>query len=247
MRFHTPSHIALLIVATVATTLGAVDAADAFTFRVENGVADKDGSTNKGAFSKYQNMSTMRTIDFNSGSVPTSGPLRYSFANTIGTSSVRADNAAPAGPNGEVNVSKYLAVFNNQPVEIWSDVKLNSFGFDWGAISVGNVISFYRDNDLIKSINPFDVNPIAPVRPAHHGGEGDGYVYIDADNPSESFNRIVLSQTVLGSGFETDNHSFNVGDGAFIPEPTPGTAVPEPGTILGLAAIALNYIRTKNV
>lgn len=223
--------------------LGQMENAQAFSFRMTNGIAAPNGATNQGAFSEFSNLSTVKTIDFNSGKAPTTGFATYSFQNASGSSSVRADRWAPAGANGEVNSSKYLAVFAGNQVDIKLGAAVNYFGIDWGAISAGNTFSFYRGNTLVKSYKTADVNPIAPIKAAQHYGEKNGYAHFYADSGNEIFDRMVISQ-VGGGGFESDNHSFNIGNGGFnFNDPT--KSVPEPGIVLGLAAIGSSIITKR--
>ncbi len=198
--------------------LSQAGSAQAITFNITPGVAGPNGVTNQGAYSDYWNHKGTTTIDFNSGSAPTTGFAKYTFQSG-NNSSVRADRWAPAGANGEVNNSSYLAVFQGDSVTIDLEKSLSYFGIDWGAISGGNVFSFYNGNQLIKSFSTEDVNPVAPVRAAQHGGEGNGYLHFYAENKKDIFNRIVITQTG-GGGFESDNHSFNVADPRKVPEPT---------------------------
>ena len=116
----------------------------------------------------------------------------------------------------------------------------NYFGLNWGAISRGNTFAFYKGDTLIKSYDTKDVNPVAPFRSLAQGkgegafagkGEGNGYVHFKADKNSEVFDRIVISQMDT-TAFESDNHSFNISDNRWTGKP-----IPEPGILLGLAAI----------
>jgi hypothetical protein len=229
-----------------ATILGAIavlspiGAAQAFSFDIGTGINAANGATNQGAFSKYNNRPGTTNIDFNSGAAPTTGFAQYSFGGT--NSSVRADQWAPAGTKGQVNDSNYLAVFQGSDVTIKLASTLNSFGMDWGAISGGNKFSFYNGDKLIKSYTTEDVNPVAPVHAAHQGGEGNGYLQFYADNASEIFNKIVITQTG-GGGFESDNHSFYAGTTGFN-----HASVPEPGVVTGLMALGMAGVikgRTK--
>ncbi len=220
--------VSIAVLGTVAV-LTQSGAAQALSFNMTRGVAGPGGVLNQGAFSDYRAMDTVRTIDFNDGTAPTSGFATYSFQKNDGSSSVRSDRWAPAGVNGEVNNSKYLAVFKGNDVTIKLSTTANYYGIDWGAISPNNVFSFYRGDQLIKSYNTQDVNPVAPVRAQQHGGEGNGFVHFYADNSNEIFDRIVISQ-LGGGGFESDNHTFNIGTKGF-------KDVPEPGIMFGLAAI----------
>jgi hypothetical protein len=227
----------LVSIATLSAVaiLGQIGNAQAFSFRMTNGIAAPNGATNQGAFSDFSGLSTVRTIDFNSGTAPTTGFAQYSFQNTSGSSSVRTDGWAPAGANGEVNNSTYLAVFEGNNVNIKLGSTANYFGVGLGAISGGNTFSFYRGDTLVKSYSTDDFNALASLQATQHGGEKNGFGHFYADNASEIFDRMVISQ-VGGGGFETDNHSFNSGSGGFnFSDPT--KSVPEPGIMLGLAAI----------
>jgi hypothetical protein len=205
-----------------------VGSAQAISFKMTTGVAGPNGVTNQGAYSEFYTLKETTTIDFNSGAAPTTGFAQYSFANTSGSSSVRSDVWAPAGPTGEVNTGNYLAVFQGNEVTIKLAETLNYFGINWGAISGGNVFSFFKDNQLVKSFSTEDVNPLALVHADQHGGEGNGYLHFYSEGADDNFNKIVITQTG-GGGFESDNHSFHVGKGSFTP-------VPEPSIVLGLMA-----------
>jgi hypothetical protein len=218
-----------IAVLSAATVLGQMGSAQAFTFNMTNGIAGPNGVTNQGAYSDFSGKSTVQTINFNSGVLPTTGFAKYSFVGS-GSSSVLADKWAPAGANAEVNTSKYLAVFKGKSVEIKLDSTANYFGMDLGAISSGNTVSFYRGTTLIKSYNSNDMNSRATLSASQHGGQENGYGHFYADE-SERFDRLVLSQAnTEGGGFESDNHSFNIGEQDV-------RKTPEPGMMLGLVAI----------
>jgi hypothetical protein len=231
------SRIACAAVVGAVVTTAFAGSAQAFSFRVTTGKADLNGATNQGAFSDFQGQDGFMNIDFNGGSVPTTGFAQYSFQN--GTkSSVRADQWAPTALTGERNTSKYLAVFNGDKVNINLASNFNYYGINWGAISDNNTFSFYKGNQLVKSIKTQDINPLATVSAAHqNGGEKNGYVHFYADNASEIFDRIEIEQSsTAGGGFESDNHSFRAGNGGFDWENP--TKTPEPASMLGLAAVA---------
>lgn len=220
-----------IAVLSAAAVLGQMGSAQAFSFNMTRGIAGPGGVTNQGAFSDFSGRSTVKTIDFNSGGVPTTGFAKYSFQNNSGSSNVRADRWAPAGANGEVNTSNYLAVFNGNNLEIKLDSTANYFGMGLGAISSGNTLSFYRGTTLIKTYNTADMNERATVSASQHNGEKNGYGHFYADSASERFDRLVISQADGDKGgFETDNHSFNMGERDV-------RKTPEPGMMLGLVAI----------
>ncbi|MFN6465167.1 MAG: PEP-CTERM sorting domain-containing protein [Nostoc sp. DedVER02] len=216
--------------------------AQAISFQVTTGIAGLNGETNQGAFSEFSKLSGTTTIDFNNGQAPTTGFAQYSFENTSGSSSVRSDVWAPAGANGEVNDGKYLAVFSGDKVTISLGSSLNYFGIDWGAISSGNMFSFYNGDTLIKSFTTEDVNPVAPIRASQHGGEGNGYLHFYSDSSNDIFNKIVITQTG-GGGFESDNHSFHAGTDKFTGfDPK---SVPEPSVTLGMLAVGGMFLRKR--
>jgi hypothetical protein len=227
--------------ASAIASIAYAGSAHAISFTMTKGVAGPGGVTNQGAYSEFWQDKGVTTIDFNSGVAPTTGFAKYSFENG-NHSSVRKDVWAPAGSNGEVNDGKYLAVFNGDQVTITLEKTLNYFGIDWGAISPGNVFSFYKDNTLIKSFTTEDVNPVAPIKASQHGGEGNGYLHFYSDGLLDNFNKIVITQTG-GGGFESDNHSFKVGTGRFTgfdPKTTP-----EPGVTLGMLAVGGMFLHQR--
>ncbi|MBX9254033.1 PEP-CTERM sorting domain-containing protein [Desmonostoc muscorum CCALA 125] len=215
--------------------------AQAISFNVTTGIAGPNGETSQGAFSEFSQLPGTTTINFNNGQAPTTGFAKYSFE-TGQNSSVRSDVWAPAGANGEVNNTNYLAVFSGDKVTINLNSYLNYFGIDWGAISSGNVFSFYNGDTLIKSFTTEDVNPVAPIHASQHGGEGNGYLHFYSDSSNDIFNKIVITQAG-GGGFESDNHSFHAGTERFTgfdPE-----SVPEPSITLGMLAVGGIFLRKR--
>ena len=192
-----------IAVLSATAVLGQVGSAQAFSFNMTSGIAGPNGVTDQGAYSDFSGKSTVKTIDFNSGVLPTTGFAIYSFQGS-GTSSVLSDKWAPSGANAEVNKSNYLAVFEGKNLEIKLASTANYFGMDLGAISSGNTLSFYRGTTLIKAYNTADMNSRATLSASQHRNEKNGYGHFYADNASERFDRLVISQ-VGGGGFETDN------------------------------------------
>jgi hypothetical protein len=217
-----------IAVISALALVGQAQGAQAFNLNLTTGAASPTGVKSQGAYSEFAGLSTTKTVDFNSGSAPTTGFAKYSFQSANGSSSVRSDVWSPSGSKGEVNNGNYLAVFAGNNVTIDLADKVKYFGINWGAMSGGNTFSFYNGTSLIKSYSTETVAPMALIHAQQHGGEGNGYAHFTASNTSEMFDRIVISQ-VGGGGFESDNHSFNISD--------PTKSVPEPGIMLGLAAI----------
>ncbi len=240
-------------VSTIAA-LGYSSSAQAISFKITNGAPGLNGETNQGAFSEFAKLKETTTIDFNSGKVPTTGFAKYSFENTSGTSSVRADQWAPAGSTGKQNGSNYLAVFNGDAATIKLDKTLNYFGIDWGAVSQNNTFSFYQSgttgkDKLVKSFTTADIlNNAALFKASWQNGEGNGYVHFYSDSSADNFDKIVVSQSSTnGGGFESDNHSFHQGTGKFdFDGNLKPKSVPEPGVVLGLLATGGMFLRKRN-
>jgi hypothetical protein len=202
--------------------------------------AFRDAATNQGAFSEQVNNSNYTTFDFNDAGVPGNNKVQYSFSNGShstqaysGQTGIYSDMWSPSGVNGEVNDSKYLAVFqgNDTVIEAKKGKTFKYFGFDAGAISGGNIIKFFNGDKLVKSMDYQEMNNLATLSASQHGGEKNAFLEIFSQGTEDNFNKIVLSQ-VGGGGFETDNHTFRIGKGAYDP-----TSVPEPGAILGLLTV----------
>lgn len=224
--------------------LGAINPAQAFSFSVTSGVAGPNGETNLGAYSEFQGLTGTTTIDFNDGTLPTDGFASYSFSNGSSHSSVRSNRWAPTGANGEKNDSSYLAVFQGNDLTIDLEENLNYFGINWGAAHSGNTYSFYKGDTLLQAFDTADIeaaggfNLYSNLHPggglgSQDGGQGNGYVHFYAESEADIFDRIIISQ-VGGGGFETDNHSFNVGEARFAGFDPDTQAVPEPAMMLGM-------------
>jgi hypothetical protein len=213
-----------IVTASVLALVAHAPSAQAFNLKLTTGAASPTGVKNQGAYSEFAGLSTVTTVDFNSGRVPTTGFAKYSFQFNNRVSSVKHDKWGPAGAKGEVNDGNHLDVNAGNDVTINLASKARYFGINWGAMSAGNTFSFYNGNTLIESFSTEKVAPLALLHAKQHGGEGNGYAHFSATSKSEMFDRIVISQVGKG-GFESDNHSFSV------------TAIPEPSFMLGLVAI----------
>ncbi|SRR5579883_543024 len=233
-------------------TISSASSAHAITFSLTPGITRTNGAT-EGSFSTFYNDPNTKTIDFNNGTVPTTGFATYSFAHDqtgwqptsgVSKSSVTSNVWAPANPDGTDNTSKYLEVFTGDAVTITLQQTLNAFGIDWGAISATNTFSFYKDNKLIQSFTSADVEPVAEKYGVKNAKQGqwNGYLEFYSQSDQDNFNKIVISQgSTAGGGFESDNHSFHIGTGKFDTK-----ATPEPGVMLGLLAVGGVVFLRKN-
>ena len=235
--------------------LGAINPAQAFSFSVTSGIAGPNGETNQGAYSEFYGLEGTTTVDFNDGVLPTDGFASYSFSNGAPQSSVRANRWAPTGANGEKNDSNYLATFQGNDVIIDLEDNLNYFGINWGAAHGGNTYSFYKGDTLLQAFDTADIeaaggfNLYSDLHPgsglgSQGGAQGNGYVHFYADSEADIFDRIIISQ-VGGGGFETDNHSFHVGETRFNGFDPDTQAVPEPAMMLGLVGAAGMFLRKR--
>ncbi len=214
-----------ITLASALALAGQAQSAQAFNLKLTKGADSPTGIKTQGAYSEFAGLSTVKTVNFNaSNKLPSTSFAKYSFQAANNISSIKIDKWGPSGANGEANTSNHLDVNQGNNVTIKLGEKISYFGINWGAMSDGNTLSFYNGDKLITFYSTETVAPLALNHVKHHAGEGNGYAHFSASNKTEMFDRIVLSQVGKG-GFESDNHSFSV------------KAVPEPGIMLGLAAI----------
>lgn len=237
-------------VATLALA-GLANPAQAISFTATNGISGPNGETNLGAYSDFSKDDGFVTVDFNNGSMPTSGFAQYSFVGGNGSNArVIADKWAPTGTDNEVNNSSYLTAFKGTDVVINLDTTLNYFGIDWGSAHDGNTFSFFNGGDLVQSFVYYDnenkalgdktTNVKSALASLGNVGslsnQYNGYFHFYSEGNADVFDKIVISQ-VGGGGFETDNHSFHAGTSGFDFESGESESVPEPGIALGMLVI----------
>jgi hypothetical protein len=238
-----------------ALSLGAIasisyaGSAHALGFSYSAGAYRDSAVTNQGAFSEQVNNKGYTTLDFNDGKVPSNDEVKYTFSQ--GTSSTTAysgqtgiynDVWAPSGIVGtDVNKSNYLAVFsgNTVTIENTKDKVFNYFGFDAGALSVGNTLSFFKGGNLVKEWTYDMMNKIATVSSSQQGGQLNGFFEFFSEGADDNFDKIMLSQND-GGGFESDNHTFRTGTGKY-----EAAKVPEPSVALGLLAVGGVFLRKR--
>ena len=243
-----PKYTLAGLAAVAASMLVQNAPAHAISFIIDSGIAGPNGETDQGAYSQYSGMKGFQTVDFNNGFAPTEGFATYSFSNPNGRSQVvnpgdREMKWAPDGANNEVNVSPYLQVFSGSTVTIDLAESLNYFGINWGSASGGNVFSFYNGGEEVGSFTVNDMWNAGFAFTGSQSRQGTGYVSFYSESGEDTFDQIVISQ-VRGGGFETDNHSFHVGSGAFSPE-NPTADVPEPAAALGLLTVGGIFLRRR--
>lgn len=173
------------------------------------GTTGPGGVTNQGTFSSEPDVTT---IDFNAISTPKPGTYSYgsgvnrvTYSGINGSTSVASGTYAPPGPSGQTNVGKYLAVFPGSDVTISFDTPKTYFGMNWGFADRNNLILFYTnasDTNAAKTFRASDI-PLRTDTP-----QQSAYVNFFSNNSTDSFSKIIISNTGAGSAFETDNHSF---------------------------------------
>ena len=239
------SKISVQILSAIAfggvALLTASNPAQAFSFKMSSGIAGPNGETNQGAFSEFYNLEGTTTVDFNDGA-PTDGFASYSL--TGNRAKTLSDRWAPVGANGEKNDSDYLTTFKGSNVVIDLQESLNYFGINWGAADDGNTFSFFKGDTLVEAYDTARIIAEGGFdqTSSYHNNEGNGYVHFYADSALELFDRIVISEA-NGGGFESDNHSFHVGDDRF--EGFDAEKVPEPAMMLGLVGAAGMLVRKR--
>lgn len=195
-----------LSIATAGAVVVAIaiadQAAQAITFNSTAYSSGACGTTN-GCTSSQTGATT---IDFNSGSAPTTGFARYSLPSRAAVGTNPLPNAtAPTG-----DTSPYLAIggpVNNlgaviggtTTVTIDFSSSLDYFGLYWGSIDSTNSISFYNGTTQVGQT--YDTSDI---------GNGSQYVNFFADS-GQSFNQVRLSNTTTLTNtalFESDNHAY---------------------------------------
>lgn len=216
--------------------------AHAISLTYTPGVYRTPGVTNEGAFSENVNNKNFTTIDFNNvnnGTFSGNALVEYTFsggsyATSPGSTGIFNDQWAPSGVNGEVNNSKYLAVFQGKSVSIKAKDGgiFNYFGINAGAISPGNTFKLLKAGVTVAELDYNQLNSIATVVGTNMNNEKNGFFEFLSDSAVDNFDEIQLSQ-IGGGGFETDNHTFHIGKGKF----NQAQATPEPGVTLGMLAV----------
>ncbi|MBD2606203.1 PEP-CTERM sorting domain-containing protein [Scytonema hofmannii FACHB-248] len=240
--------IAALSLSAIAS-ISYAGSAHALGFTYSAGAYRDSAVKNQGAFSEQVNNKGYTTLDFNDGKAPNSDGVKYTFSQGTysttalsGQTGIYSDKWAPSGVVGtDVNYSNYLAVFkgNTVTIENTKNKVFNYFGFDAGALSGGNTLSFFKGGTLVKELTYDIMNAAAKVSSSTHGGQLNGFFEFFSEGVNDNFDKIVLSQND-GGGFESDNHTFRTGTGKY-----DAAKVPEPGVALGLLAVGGIFLRKR--
>jgi hypothetical protein len=159
-------------------------------------------------------------------------------------------------PNDAGKDTNYIGVHSGEKVVMELSVPQAYFGIWYSAADKLNDLSFYRGDQLLASIK--GTGPVLsslsdnykgnPTKEFDGQNKGENYVFINfsAQTKDDMFDKIVLSNAMGGTIFESDNHTFS----ADIQDPPPGNSVvPEPSSmfLLGIGVIGLmvNAIRRR--
>ncbi|MBE9207460.1 PEP-CTERM sorting domain-containing protein [Nostoc sp. LEGE 06077] len=233
---------AALSVSAIAA-IASAGSAQAISLSYDTGAYRTSNVTNEGAFSENVNNKNFVTIDFNNVNDKTfkgNDLVDYTFSKgsystSAGSTGIFNDQWAPAGASGEVNQSKYLAVFDNNFVSIKAKNGgvFNYFGLDAGALSTGNTFELLKGGVTVAKWDFQQLNDIATVVGINMSNQKNGFFEFFSDGKGDNFDEIRLSQ-VGGGGFESDNHTFHIGSGKF----EKSQATPEPSVTLGMLAVS---------
>lgn len=200
------------------------------------------------------------TMDFNSTPVGSYTTL----ASAIGTYTAPGPGLAVVNPDefGGANQTRYLVV-GQQSGQLQATLSLASsaayFGFYWPAGDPGNTIQFFQAGTLLAAFNVGSIIPLlqrsgGPYGSGHFGNPntredgGEPFVYLNfIGTNGVVFDQVRFLNVGLGSGFETDNHSFRAAPlGGTLPGTRVGVitvqGVPEPASMIlvisGLVGVA---------
>ncbi|MDZ8185224.1 MAG: PEP-CTERM sorting domain-containing protein [Nostoc sp. ChiSLP02] len=233
--------IASIAVLSIIASISYAGSAHALGFTYQSGSYRDATKVNEGVFSANVNSPGYTTFDFNDNKVPGNDLVKYSFSKGSysttaysGQTGIYSDVWAPSGAHAEVNQTNYLAVFSDSDtiIEAQGNNTFSYFGFDAGALSVGNTLKFFNGTTLIKELTYDILNNTATVGASQHGGQKNGFFEFFSEGGNDTFNKIVISQTE-GGGFESDNHTFRV------------ETVPEPSVTLGMLAVGGFFLRKR--
>ncbi|BCL37433.1 PEP-CTERM sorting domain-containing protein [Nostoc sp. MS1] len=234
--------------ASVVTSVAYAGSAHAVKMTYSAGAYRNQNVKNEGAFSENVNNKNFVTIDFNGitdNSFKGNDLVQYTFSGgsystTPGSTGIFNDQWAPASVKGEVNQSNYLAVFDGNSVSIKAKNGgvFNYFGINAGALSGGNTFELLKGGTVVGSWDYIALNAVAKVVGTNQNGEKNGFYEFLSQGFDDNFDEIRLSQ-VGGGGFESDNHTFQIGSGAF-------QSTPEPGVTLGMLAVGSIFLYQRN-
>ena len=175
-----------------------------------------------------------------SGFTSNFGGSPYTGTYSAGTQIDGANQYGSAGGTGNNAVT-----FTEAGYSVELDKKVSYFGYWLSALDRGNVVKFYNDGALVGSLTPANVLASIGGTSAYFGNpnaaflgqnSGEAYAFVNFYDTTGSFNKIVFSESPLGGGYESDNHTVGIyKDIGGVP------VVPEPGTyalmLLGLAGV----------
>jgi hypothetical protein len=164
------------------------------------------------------------------------------FSHAFGSVTATYDKVYVREPNayGGASATRYPAcadAFADNPYTITLSSPVNYFGMFWTAGDNGNKLDFYLGTALVASfttstaVSVLGSGYLGNPNNSMDGAEKFAYLNFFGTNGT-TFNKIVLTSTIGGNGFESDNHAFAVsatpsGSVTITSDPTPTpSAVP---------------------
>ena len=185
------------------------------------------------------------TVDFEDAS--NGNTLMKTFQ--LGGENLTATYTQPTVVNADLfggagGVGQYYNIIQESQAAVELTKDVGYFGMWWSAGDENNVLEFYQDNVLIRSITTADIldaieaSPLSseyfgnPTTPFLGQVPTEPYAYLNffSDAADTNFNSIVFKNLGIVSNFESDNHAFAL---EFV-DNVPSENIPEPSTILGL-------------
>ncbi len=145
-----------------------------------------------------------------------------------------ADQYGGAGGSGKYAVafinSPYTLTLAADPIAVPTGI--NYFGYWLSALDAGNTVTFYKGTTVVSTLNAAGVLAATSSKPAYLGNpnapftgqnSGQPYVFINFYDLSGTFDKVVFSEPLAGSGYESDNQTvgyFTTIGGNSVPEPS---------------------------
>ncbi len=181
-----------------------------------------------------------------------------SLVSNIGTYSSPGEAIVSANQYGGAGgIGNYFSI-GAQSGQLTSTLTLPAneayFGFWYSAGDSQNAISLYENNTLVYNLNTQSLINFINAQPnssSYYGNPNNGqdsgepFAYVNFFGTNGTvFNKIVFTNSSLGTGFESDNHSISPTQ----TRPTGTPITPEPGSVAMLVGMGISgaaFLRRK--